>query len=175
MAEVIYYVACSLDGFIATADGGIDWLTEFGDVEAYGYTEFYAAVDAIVMGRTTYEQVLTFGEWPHADRPVWVLARNTVSAVADGVTVSAAAPGDVVAELESLGHRTIWLVGGGELAGSFARDGLITRYILSVMPVLLGSGIGLLGREGSQARLTLESSLRIGDVVQNVYVTGDGK
>lgn len=76
---------------------------------------------------------------------------------------------EVRARLDDVGVRSVWLVGGGELAGSFARAGMITRYVISVIPVLLGDGVRLLGRQGASARLRLESSTRFGDVVQQVY------
>jgi dihydrofolate reductase len=169
--EVVYYVAASVDGFIATADGGVEWLSEFSGAEDYGYSRFYAGIDAAIMGRTTYEQVLTFGGWPHSDRPTWVLSHRRLPEPPAGVTVTPLAPPELVAELEKSGLRRVWLVGGGEVAGSFARAGLITEYIISVMPVSLGEGVRLLGREGAGVRLRLASSVTIGEVVQNTYRT----
>ena len=131
--EIVYYVAASLDGFIATPDGGIDWLKPFENTgEDYGYGEFYASIEAVLMGRKTYEQCLQFPEWPYAGKPYWVFSRAT------GNTASS-----VVAEMKGRGIRRAWLVGGGKLAAAFRAEGLITEYIVSVIPVLLGSGIPL--------------------------------
>ena len=131
--EIVYYVAASLDGFIATSDGGIDWLKRFeGTGEDYGYGDFYASVEAVLMGRKTYEQCLQFPEWPYAGKPYWVFSRS------NGNT-----PSGVVKEMQARGLRRAWLVGGGKLAAAFRAEGLITEHRVSIVPVLLGSGIAL--------------------------------
>ncbi len=169
MPEIVYYVAASVDGYIATADGGADWLSPFEGDDDYGYTEFLAGVDAILLGRATYEQILTFGDWPYAGKTSWVLSHHALPDIAERVTVTADTPSDVAAMLDAAGVNRAWLVGGGELAGSFARKGLITSYIISVMPVMLGDGIRLLGRQGAPGHLVLESTTRMGKVVQSAY------
>ena len=71
MPEVVYYVAASLDGYIATPDGGVEWLAPFeGTGEDYGYAKFYTSVDAVLLGRKTFEKSLSFGEWPYPGNPV---------------------------------------------------------------------------------------------------------
>ena len=131
--EIIYYVAASLDGFIATPEGGIDWLKPYeGTGEDYGYGEFYASVEAVLLGRATYEQSLQFPEWPYAGKPYWVFSRAT------GNT-----PGSVIAEMQARGLRRAWLVGGGKLAAAFRAERLISEHIVSIVPVLLGRGISL--------------------------------
>jgi dihydrofolate reductase len=131
--EIVYDVAVSLDGFIATPDGGIGWLKPFENTgEDYGYGEFYASVEAVLMGRKTYEQSLQFPEWPYAGKPYWVFSKS------NGNT-----PSSVVKEMRARGLRRAWLVGGGKLAAAFRAEGLITEYIVSIIPVLLGSGIPL--------------------------------
>jgi dihydrofolate reductase len=146
--EIVYYVAASLDGFIATPDGGIDWLKPFeGGAEDYDYGEFYASVEAVLMGRKTYEQSLQFPEWPYAGKPYWVFSRS------NGNT-----PSSVVKEMQARGLRRAWLVGGGKLAAAFRAEGLITEHIVSVIPVLLGSGIPLFDGPGSAETLKLLGS-----------------
>jgi dihydrofolate reductase len=168
--EIVYYVAASADGFIATADGGVDWLSPFeGGDDDYGYAAFLAGVDAILLGRTTYEQVLTFGDWPYAGKTSWVFSHRAQADIAERVTITSDTPSDVAAMLDEAGVSRAWLVGGGELAGSFARADLITGYIISVMPVLLGNGVRLLGRQGAPGQLALDSTTRMGEVIQNVY------
>ena len=131
--EIVYYVAASVDGFIATPDGGIEWLKPFENTgEDYGYGEFYASIEAVLMGRKTYEQCLQFPEWPYAGKPYWVFSRS------NGNT-----PSGVVKEMQARGLRRAWLVGGGKLAAAFRAEGLITEYMVSIVPVLLGSGIAL--------------------------------
>ena len=171
MASVIYYVASSIDGFIAPADGSLDWLSPFSDTgEDHGYIDFYGGIDALVVGARTYEQMLGFGAWPHHDRPVTVMSSRQLPAAGPGVKLSPQSPRAVVDELVSAGHRRIWLVGGGAVASSFAAAGLIDEYIISFLPVVLGSGIGLLGGHGDVRPLQLIESETFSDgVVQGRY------
>lgn len=156
MPEVIYFVAQSVDGFIATPDGGIGWLAPFeGAGEDYGYSAFYASVDAVLVGRRTYEQSLTFGEWPYPGKPVWVFSRAPRDPGRPDVTVTDRAPADVLADLDARGVRRAWLVGGGELAGAFHRERLITGCVISIVPVVLGAGVPLFGAGGGSEALAL--------------------
>lgn len=159
MAEVVYYVAASLDGYIATSDGGLEWLSPFEAAgEDYGYNDFYAGVDAIFIGRRTYELVREMPSWPYAGKPCWVFGRGTVEPLGPDVTLTGKEPGAVLAELEAQGVRRAWLVGGGRLASAFRAAGLITEYIVSVVPVILGSGIPLFDAEGPVEGLRLVES-----------------
>ncbi len=171
MVRVVYYVASSIDGLIAPADGSLDWLSPFsGTSEDHGYGDFYASVDALVVGARTYEQMLGFGEWPHQDRPVTVMSSRPLPTAGGGITVSPLDPSEVVEELVSAGHRRIWLMGGGALASSFAAVGLIDEYTISYLPVLLGSGTGLLGGHGAVRSLQFIDAETFGDgVVQCRY------
>lgn len=169
MAEVVYYVAVSLDGFIATPDGGVEWLEPFqASGSDYGYGAFYSGVDALIMGSRTYEQTLTFGPSSYGGKPVLVLSARDLQP-SPGVEIIDLTPGAAIEHLVATGASTIWLVGGGELAGSFAREGLVDRYILSIMPVMLGSGVPLLGTRGASGAFKLEQLERFDDVVQCTY------
>lgn len=82
--EIVYYVAASLDGYIATREGGIEWLRPYeGGAQDYGYGEFYASVDAVLLGRKTYEQCLSFPEWPYPGKACWIFSR-TLSDMSEG-------------------------------------------------------------------------------------------
>ena len=145
MVEVIYSVASSLDGYIATADGSVDWLTPFQrQGEDHGLGELHASVDALLLGSNTYEFALKLGHWPAADKPSWVFTRRALRVLHPSITLTAQSPDHVLALLESRGYRRAWLMGGGKLAASFQTGGLISRYDISVFPVLLGSGVPLL-------------------------------
>lgn len=179
MTEIVYYVASSLDGFLAPRDGSLGWLTPFESSGTdYGYADFYASVDAVLVGARTYEQALTFPEWPYTGKPTWVFSSRTLAPAAPDVVVTDATPDEVVADLARRGIARAWLVGGGALAGSFQSAGLIDEYRVSVMPVVLGSGIGILGGRGLQQTLELAGLVTCGDgVVQGTYrgaaTTGD--
>ena len=144
MLEVIYYVATSLDGYIATEDGSVDWLSRFHTAgENHGAGELEASVDALLLGSRTYEFALKLGHWPSPNKPTWVFTRRDLRILHPSITLTAQSPREVVELLTSRGLRRAWLMGGGKLAASFHADQLISRYIISVFPVLLGSGIPL--------------------------------
>jgi dihydrofolate reductase len=150
MPEIIYYVASSLDGYIATADGSVDWLSRFHAAgEDHGAGELEASADALLLGSHTYEFALNLGQWPSPDKKSWVFTRRALRILHPSITLTAQEPRDVVELLASRGLRRAWLMGGGKLAASFHADHLISRYIISLFPVLLGSGIPLLAPHSS--------------------------
>ena len=144
MPEVIYYVASSLDGYIATADGSVDWLSRFHTTgEDHGSGELQASVDALLLGSRTYEFALKLGQWPSPNKLSWVFTRRDLRILHPSITLTTQSPLEVVELLAARGLHRAWLMGGGKLAASFHADQLISRYIISVFPVLLGSGIPL--------------------------------
>lgn len=160
MTEVVYYFAASLDGFIATADGGVEWLAPFEAAdEDYGYSDFYASVDSVLLGRKTFEQSLTFGPWPYPGKACWVFTHAEMEPPAPEVKMTSASPAEVLTELHQKGYERAWLVGGAELAGSFRAAGLISEYIVSIIPVVLGGGIPMLALPGASERLQLIEAL----------------
>ncbi len=139
------FIATSLDGFIARRDGALDWLPADGG-EPHGYTEFMATVDAVVMGRKTFDTVLTFGVWPF-EKPVVVLSSRPATVVAPAGAVCDAmtgTPQEVVALLGQRGMKHLYIDGGVTIQ-RFLAAGLIQRVIITRIPVLLGSGIPLFG------------------------------
>jgi dihydrofolate reductase len=102
MPDIIYYVATSLDGFIATPDGGVEWLDPFETAdEDYGYSAFYASVEAMLLGSRTYEQLLTVGEWPYPGKPGWVFTKRSVGVSRPEVILTARSPREMIAEVLS--------------------------------------------------------------------------
>ena len=145
MIEVVYYVATSLDGYIATTDGSVDWLSRFpvgGEDRGAGKLE--ASVDALLLGSHTYEFALHLDAWPSPEKPSWVFTKRSLRVLHPSITLTSDSPRQVVEHLATRGLHRAWLMGGGKLAASFHADGLISRYIISVFPVLLGSGIPVL-------------------------------
>jgi dihydrofolate reductase len=146
--KISVFVGVSVDGFIARANGALDFLDAGGD-EPHGYEEFIATVDAIVMGRKTFETVLGFGSWPFSKMPVVVLSSqpldlSAVTGRADRVEQMGGPPADVVAALSDRGIQHVYLDGGVTIQG-FLRAGVVTRLIVTRVPVLIGSGIPLFG------------------------------
>jgi dihydrofolate reductase len=140
------FIATSLDGFIAREDGALDWLPADGG-EPHGYDEFIATVDAIVIGRKTFETVVGFDAWPYGKKQVVVLS-TTLSAltVPDGAVceVMAGSPQEIMTRLSRRGLQHLYIDGGVTIQG-FLEAGLIQRVIITRIPVLLGSGIPLFG------------------------------
>ena len=169
MGRIVYYVAASLDGFIADSSGGVDWLPD-GESADYGYREFYSGVDALVMGRRTYEQALSFGDWPYPGKPAYVF---TQSPPCDGPPEVRFVHGSAVDFYRGIAERhrgTVWLVGGANLADQFRQAGLIDEYQVFVIPIALGQGVPLFGGRGLPTLLDLEAARPHADgVVQLRY------
>ena len=171
MLDVVYYVACSLDGYIATPDGGVDWLTHFQNGgDDYGFTEFYSSMDALVMGSQTYDVALKQGSWRAADKPSWVFTHRALRVAHPSVTLTSEDPVQVIESLGARGLERVWLMGGGELAASFRMRGLISHYRIAVVPIVLGSGIPLFADASRQDLLALvEAKSHPSGIVQLSY------
>ena len=169
MARIIYYVASSLDGFIADSAGGVDWLPA-GEPNDYGYAEFYAGVEALVMGRRTYDQAVSFGEWPYPGKPAYVFTHSPSGNGLQDVRCVEGSPVDFAREITERRFGTVWLVGGADLADQFRQAGLIDEYHVFVIPIVLGQGVPLFGGQGPATLLELESARPHADgVVQLEY------
>ena len=118
--DITYYVAASLDGYIATPDGKVDWLASFeGGAEDYGYSQFLASVDALFLGSLTYEFILSLPSWPYLNTPSWVFSQRSLPVVTPNVHLTNAKPSEVVADLSNQGLNRAWLIGGSRLASGF--------------------------------------------------------
>jgi dihydrofolate reductase len=148
------FVGVSLDGFIARPNGEFDFLPEGGG-EPHGYDEFIATVDVIVIGRKTFETVLALPGWPYGSKRVVALSHHALdlSAVREHpVEQMAGTPAEIVAKLASQGARHLY-VDGGVTIQDFLREGLIQRITITLVPVLIGSGIPLFGPLAQDIRL----------------------
>jgi dihydrofolate reductase len=137
------FIGTSVDGFIARPNGALDFLPEGGG-EPHGYSEFFASIDALVIGRKTYETVEAFPEWPYTDKLVIVLGTRPmdVSKVRGKVEQMSGDPKDIFRKLESRGLRHIYVDGGATIQ-RFLRAGLIHRLTITRVPVLIGEGVPL--------------------------------
>jgi len=159
------FVGASVDGFIARADGGLDWLPAGGG-EPHGYDEFMASVDAIVIGRNTFEIVLGFDPWPYGDKRVVVLSSRPLdlSAVRGGrVEQRAGDPATIIADLAADGAPNLYIDGGITIQ-RFLRAGVIERLIVTRVPVLIGEGIPLFG--------SLDRDIRLSHIATRSYPSG---
>jgi dihydrofolate reductase len=167
-----YYVASSLDGYIAESDDTLEWLLKYeGSFEgegvepvAGGYERYYEGVGALVMGSRTYEFILgelaEGGDWPYKGKAAWVLSSRDLPEP-EGEDVDVRITGANVSELydemiAAAGERDLWVVGGGNVASQFADEGLLDEVLVTVVPVVLGDGRPLFDRRlpGGAMRLT---------------------
>jgi dihydrofolate reductase len=156
------FLAISVDGFVARKDHALDWLDAANQAgEDMGAEAFFARMDAIVMGRGSFETLLGFDDWPYAF-PAVVLSRTMAEddipqALRGKVRLSRQTPEDVMAELTAQGCARVY-VDGGRLVHSFIRAGLIADMTLTTIPVLLGEGLSLFGPLGGDIALTVTRS-----------------
>jgi dihydrofolate reductase len=166
VSKTQYYCAATLDGYIADADDGIEWLTQYeGSYEGEdaepapmsgggSYERFYEDVGALVSGSTTYEFVLDHmgedGKWPYPGKPCWVLSSRGLPEPDDeeaDVRIANARVTDLYDEMmAAAGERNLWIVGGGNVASQFADEGLLDEVLVTVVPVVLGEGKPLFER-----------------------------
>lgn len=176
LPECAVFVGVSLDGFIARPNGDLDWLMGEGggDSAEYGYNEFIAAIDAIVMGRRTFEKVLTLDKWYYGDKRVIVMSHqpidvSVVQAREGVVEQMAGAPSEIVSKLAASGASRLYIDGGITIQ-QFLRAGLIHRLIISRLPVLIGQGIPLFGSLSRDVLLRHIRTLTYpGGMVQSEY------
>lgn len=161
------YIAASLDGFIATPDGKVDWLDRFkGD---YGYDEFLAEIATVVLGRKTYDVIKAMGQWPYKGKRAYVLSTNQIS-TAHGEAKRADSAGKLIPRLRMLDGGDVWVVGGGLTQRAFLDAGAVDRLDLFVMPIVLGDGVRLFPGKTTGIELPLEETYTFPDgVVRLTY------
>lgn len=172
--NVVLYIAASLDGYIAKKDGAVDWL--FGESSSlnidYGYNEFYSSIDTVVMGRTTYEQLineLSPDIWMYEGKKCYVATRGKregnekVEFISEDIT-------EFVKSLKSKEGKDIWLVGGGKLIDEFVKKDLIDKYIITIIPTVLGEGIPLFIGKNPEIKLKLMGTKTTDGMVEVTYV-----
>lgn len=167
MRDAVLYIASSLDGFIADPDGNIDWLLAF-DSSQSSYARFIKSVDTILMGSTTYMQLITElspSIWPYADMEVFVASRQYQ--IADNHVTFVQDPVNLLRMLKKKEGKTIWIVGGGKLIASLFDADLIDTLILTTVPVSIGKGIPLF--PDKRLKFNLVKSEILGPFVESTY------
>ena len=151
------FIATSVDGYIARADGSIDWLSIVHPVdEAHGYETFISSVDTVVIGRNTYETVLRYEQWPYVDKKVVVMTHRSPPAPARNAEEFYSGSATELAS-QLVESKRVY-VDGGSVVRQFFAAGLINDLTISVIPIVLGSGIRLFSCGEGEHRLQLESS-----------------
>ncbi len=169
MALFHVYIATSLDGMIADAEGGVGWL-DAHQPSGFDFGAFLGSVDTILMGRATYDAVLGFGDWPYGDKPTIVMTSRPLTNPPACVEVRNAPLADVIAEIEGADYQRIWVEGGGHLIRDLLALNRVDRLELAVIPVILGDGVPLFPTPGHAAAFTLSACEPAGaDVARLVY------
>ena len=170
--KTIVYIGTSLDGFIARKNGDIDWLTQFANVEAIrAYEEFMNRIDAIVIGRGTFEKVLTFSSWPY-DKKVFVLS-DSIKQIPDTlrakVMLLSMKPEELLSYLSSIGFSSIY-VDGGKVIQDFLKKDMIDEMIIAQAPILIGSGIPLFNYIDTDLQFKhLRTALQSNGLIRSYY------
>lgn len=140
MRKLVLYIATSLDGYIARQSGDVDWL--FHDQD-YGFKKFFITIDTVLMGRRTYEQVLTFGGYPYSSTQGFVFSRTREGQQDKNVKFISGNIVKFVQDLKASEGKNIWLIGGFKIIEPLIKNDLIDEYIISIHPIILGEGIPL--------------------------------
>ena len=163
MRKIKLYIASSLDSYIAGENGNIDWL--FSDSD-YGYAKFYDSIDTILIGRKTYDQSLTFEEYPYKGKKVYVFTRSTEEKENKNVTYDVEYIDEdipsfarLLIQQSSVEKKDIWLLGGGEIVSILLNAGLVDEIILSIHPIILGKGVPLFPSIKKRVKLQLQQSI----------------
>ncbi|NML20710.1 dihydrofolate reductase family protein [Pseudoflavitalea sp. G-6-1-2] len=171
--KTFVYIGTSLDGFIAKQDGDVDWIVEYANDEVnQAYVEFSSQIDAIVMGRNTFEKVITFPEWYYKQH-VYVLS-NTLKEIPetlkDKASIVSMPPAELLKHLSDKGYKGLY-IDGGKVIQSFLKENLIDELIVSIAPLLLGSGISLFGELGRELHFSHKRSVTFSNgLVTNYYI-----
>ena len=144
MTKVIVYIATSQDGYIADEKGSVDWLPQTEEEtggEDYGYHAFYDSIDAIAIGRKTYDQILGFGDWPYPGKISYIFSRFPQETQRSDIQFVSESIPDFMQVLEEKKVKNLWMVGGSELIEAFYDTGFVDEFIVTVFPKLLKAGI----------------------------------
>lgn len=168
--KLVLFIATSLDGYIATEDDSLEWLFKIEGEGDNGYSEFFSTVDTILIGRRTYDWIIDKekGEFPYKNKKCYVFSKSEKGNNENVEFINQ----DVVEftnKIKTLDGGNIWLVGGGNLLKSFIKERLVDEFIITVSPILIGSGIPLFNKNDFELELKLKDVKRFNQFVQLHY------
>lgn len=169
--KVILYIATSLDNYIARENGEVDWLIGDGSNPNMdnGYEEFYKTIDTVIIGKSTYDQVMGWGEYPYKNCESYVYTRKETKD-SEYVEFTNEDPKELISKLKEKPGKDIWIVGGADIVDLFLKQDLIDEFIIATIPTILGSGIPLFRENNGEIKLKLKESKIFDGIVQNHYV-----
>ena len=159
--KVVLYIAMSLDGYIARNNGDIDWLDTVEEPnQDYGYADFISTIDTVIMGRKTYDKVFSFGiPFPHQDKNCYVITRQPKPNL-DNIIFYTGSLESLINNLKTKPGKNIFIDGGAEIVNELMKSDLIDAYIISIIPVMIGSGISLFQAERPEMKLLLKDTIK---------------
>ncbi len=173
MRKIIVYVATSADGYIARANGAVDWLDRPRIAGNYGMAAFYKSIDTVLMGRKTFEVAKRLGHTAYPGKTNYVFSRRRRHDRKSQIQFIREAIGDFARRLPAAPGKHIWLVGGGELIGCFLDEGQIDEFIIHIVPTLIGDGIPLISSRRRSLPLKLLSARSFSDGVVRLHYSVD--
>lgn len=172
--KIVCYIAESLDGYIATEDDSLDWLFKVEGEGDAGYADFMETIDTVVMGRRTYDWVMEMekGEYPYVGIKSYIYSRSVPAGKPFGDVEFIDTEIPIFADkLKSTPGKNIWVIGGSELLAAFMEAGLIDEFVISIAPVVIGSGIPLFKKSGLMTEYKLKDVKRYGEFAQLHYIS----
>lgn len=156
--KVIVYIATSLDGYIATKEESVHWLDETEAEGDNGFAAFYETIDTVIMGKNTYDWVVNqeLEEFPYKGMTCYVYTSSDTAVNNEDVTFVQGEVSELIQQLQREPGKNIWIVGGGELLHHYIKENLVDEYIITIAPIILGSGIPLFKELQSNIHLQLE-------------------
>lgn len=162
MTKIKLYIAASLDGFIAREDGSLDWLEKLPNPNNvdYGYADFYATIDTVLMGRTTYEEILSFGvDWPYQNCNNYILTSNkNYQTKTENTALINTLDKESIEQIKQDSKKDIWIIGGGRVITEFLNLEVVDEMILCIIPTIIGSGIKLFPNNPKETEFDLVKS-----------------
>ncbi len=174
MSQTILYIAMSLDGYIADINGGVSWLSgqDINDQNPGSYPDFLETIDTIIMGSKTYEQIITELSpqvWVYKGKKTYVVTYKTPSLERPEVKFTKESIDDVIRKLKDQPGKDIWICGGASIVNQLLKADLIDSFRITIIPTLLGDGIRLFEKFGSEKKLTLVDTLTYNGMVELIY------
>ena len=172
MSEVKLFIAASLDGYIARKDNSLGFLNDIRvEGEDYGYSAFLDGIDVIVMGRSTYQEILAFGvQWPYESRQIFIVSTNKdLEIPTPNTSLINTYDEETIQTLKDQSEKGVWLVGGGKLIKNTLAVQALDSFVISIIPVLLGDGIPLFPKGFDEQKLNLEKVDSFASGVVNLH------
>lgn len=173
MKKVVVFIAMSVDGYIADNKGGVDWLeveSPEGKSDYDGYKEFIKAIDTVVIGNTTYQQIineLSPNQWLYQGLKSYVISHQKQYSKEDIEFVNRE-PKELINEIKKEEGKDIWICGGASIVQQLHQDKCIDEYYLTIIPTILGNGVSLFTKD-MKADLLLQRSYQYNGMIELIY------